>query len=101
MYVTKDTKFTEQPIEDIHRHIVPHTHREYPRHMHKAGGVSIIVGQDPDAGDRERAAALKAGYFLTPDEAEAAAAAAAVSGDAPAAPAKGKGKGKADADDPK
>lgn len=39
----------------------PYVHQEYPRHVHKAGGLFLEV-----ASDAARDAALEEGWFLTP-----------------------------------
>ena len=49
------------------------TYREFPRHLHKADGSYIEVGNDID-----KAAKLADGWHLTPDAAKAAAVAAVV-----------------------
>ena len=50
-----------------------YVYREYPRHVHKPGGLCLSV-----ANDVEKAAALADGWYLTPLEAEQGAAAPVV-----------------------
>lgn len=65
-----DAQKADLAIEDIHKHVVQTPYREYPRHVHKAGGVHLEVKSDA-----EKKEALADGWSLTPvveeaDEAE-------------------------------
>lgn len=33
----------DEQIDDIHKHVVPYVKREYPKHLHKAGGKHVVV----------------------------------------------------------
>lgn len=72
----------EPVIEDIHNHHVRVPYMEYPRHLHKPGGLTKIV-----ADDEARDAAVKAGWALQAF-AEDAGDDGPAAGDAPAKKAK-------------